>query len=72
MIDCDDIYMSRQHAIISVVSLPNGGMKATIKNGRNKNRTLVNGQPIADGDEIVLSSGDELLMGKTTLRVVQE
>ena len=62
-----DRYMSRQHACISVRRLPDGGLKSVLRNDQNKNDTLINGQPIANGDEIHLIDGYRITMGHTTL-----
>ncbi len=66
-IDTTDRYMSRQHALITVTRLRDGGLKATLRNDQNKNDTLVNGQTIANGDEIRLINGCRITMGHTTL-----
>ena len=66
-IDTTDRYMSRQHALIIVTRLRDGGLKATLRNDQNKNDTLVNGQTIENGDEIRLTNGNRITMGRTTL-----
>ncbi len=62
-----DMYMSRQHAVINVVKLPTGGVKALLSNYQNKNTTSVNATAINDGEEIVLVDGNTITMGNTTL-----
>ena len=62
-----DRYMSRQHALVTVTRLRDGGLKATLRNDQNKNDTLVNGQAIENGDEIRLLNGNRITMGHTTL-----
>ncbi len=66
-LETDDLYMSRQHAIINVRRLPNGGITTSITNDQNKNATLVNGMELAKADEIVLNDGDQIKMGETTV-----
>lgn len=62
-----DRYMSRQHAVVNVTRLPDGGLKCTLRNDQNKNQTLVDGQPIENGDEIRLTDGNRITMGHTTI-----
>ena len=65
-----DPYMSR-HLQITVSVLPNGKLKAVISNDRNKNITSINGVELPHDEAIVLSNGDRIVMGKTTV-VYQE
>ena len=66
-LETDDLYMSRQHAIINVRRLPTGGITTSITNDQNKNATTVNGMELAKADEIVLNDGDQIKMGETTV-----
>lgn len=66
-IETTDRYMSRQHAKITVVSLPDGSMKTVIRNYHNKNATTVNGQKLNTDDAIVLNNEYTIIMGKTTI-----
>lgn len=66
-IETVDRYMSRQHCIISVTSLPDGSKRAVLINYQNKNQTTINGQPINMGDEIRLTDGNTITMGHTTV-----
>lgn len=66
-----DPYMSRHHLQIVVSVLPNGKLKAVISNDRNKNITSINGVELPHDEAIVLSNGDRIVMGKTTV-VYQE
>lgn len=66
-IDTTDRYMSRQHALITVTRLRDGGLKVTLRNDQNKNDTLVNGLTIENGDEIRLTNGNRITMGHTTI-----
>lgn len=62
-----DRYMSRQHAVIHVSTLPDGTLKATFQNYQNKNDTTIDGQPIETGDEIRLVDGNSITMGYTSI-----
>lgn len=66
-IDTDDRYMSRQHCCITVKTLPDGVKKAVLSNYQNKNQTTIDGQEIATDDEIRLTDGDSITMGRTTV-----
>ena len=48
-----------------------GKLKAVISNDRNKNITSINGVELPHDEAIVLSNGDRIVMGKTTV-VYQE
>ena len=63
--------MIRHHLQITVSVLPNGKLKAVISNDRNKNITSINGVELPHDEAIVLSNGDRIVMGKTTV-VYQE
>jgi len=67
----EDRYMSRQHCIINVSTLPDGTKKAVLSNYLNKNQTAVNGQSTENGDEIRLTDGDKITMGHTTITFKQ-
>jgi pSer/pThr/pTyr-binding forkhead associated (FHA) protein len=67
-----DRYMSRSHVRINVVKLLDGSIKVILCNDKNKNLTSVKGQPLQDGDEIILSNGDEIKMGDTLLIYKEE
>lgn len=66
-IDTDDHYMSRQHARISVTSLPDGSKKVVISNFKNKNATAIDGMTLVDDDALILQPGNHILMGNTTI-----
>ena len=66
-IDTDDRYMSRQHASITITTLPDGTVKAVLSNYQNKNLTAVDGQEIETGDAIRLADGNSIKMGHTTV-----
>lgn len=61
-----DEYMSRRHVQIDVVKTDTGIEHHLVEIG-SKNIIQLNGEPIQRGDEIVLSFGDKLTLGKTDL-----
>ncbi len=67
MLDVEDMYMSRQHIAINVTRLPNGSLRATVRNYQNTNATQVAGLPLAQGDEVVLYNGTTIKMGDTEI-----
>jgi hypothetical protein len=68
-IDTDDLYMSREHAMMNVRRLADGGIKVDISNLKNKNTTLVNDYMLQPGDAIVVHDGDTIKMGNTIVTV---
>ena len=64
--------MSRNHAKIEVIQLPNGGVKHVLYNWQNKNRTYVGGEPIETGDRIVLNDGMVIKFANIDVRFVIE
>ena len=58
--------MSRRHVQIDVVKTDRGVEHYLVEIG-SKNIIQLNGEPIQRGDEIVLSFGDKLTLGKTDL-----
>lgn len=66
-IETADRYMSRQHCSITIKTLPDGTKKAILSNYQNKNQTSVDGQKIENGDEIRLTDGNSITMGRTTV-----
>lgn len=66
-IPTQDHYMSRQHCIINITTLADGNKKAVISNFQNKNDTSINGHRIESGDAIILSDGNTITMGETTI-----
>lgn len=69
---CEDMGFSREHMIIDVKSMKDGLMHAFISNDRNKNRTYVNGEELADGNALGLNNGDLIKSSATVLRFVAE
>lgn len=68
----DDHYMSRSHARIDITPLPGGGLKAVIRNDKNKNATTVAGQLLADDDALILKDGTLIVMGKTSIEYKEQ
>lgn len=66
-IETTDRYMSRQHCVVTVTTLPDGTKKVVLCNDQNKNATTIDGTPIERGDQIRLTDGNSIMMGKTTL-----
>ena len=66
-IDTDDRFFSREHMLINVRRLPDGGIKVDVSNYKNKNATYVNNNLLEQGDAIVLHDGDKILVGASTL-----
>lgn len=66
-IETSDRYMSRQHAKIVVTRMPDGKLRTVISNDHNKNISTIDGQDLLQGDAIVLSDGDRIVMGETTV-----
>lgn len=64
--------MSRNHAKIEVIRLPNGSAKHVLYNWQNKNRTYVGGEPIETGDRIVLNDGMAIKFANIDVRFVIE
>lgn len=66
-IPADDLYMSRHHCVINVSYGADGRPKVTLSNYQNKNRTAVNGRVINGQDNILLSDGNQITLGRTTM-----
>ena len=66
-IGTSDRYMSRQHAVVMVSALADGGMKAVLSGYQNKNEISVDGQTLEPGDEVRLMDGCRITMGNTTV-----
>ena len=69
-ITTDDCTMSRRHILIKITSLPDGNKRVVLSNYENKNPTYLNGMQIVDGDRVMLSDGNTITIGRTTLRVI--
>ena len=66
-IETEDKFMSREHMIINVRRLPDGGIKVDVSNHKNKNSTRINDLLLQSGDAIVLHDGDKLQAGSTVM-----
>lgn len=62
----EDIYMSRQHAVI-YIEATSEGLAHKLVSTNPKNPIKVNGKPLNDGEEVLLKWGDELQFGKTEI-----
>lgn len=71
-IPTDDIQMSREHAIISVMRIANGSLRTLICNNKDCVTTFVNDMQLLADDEVVLRSGTNLTLGNTTITYVDE
>ena len=66
-IETDDRFLSREHMVINVRRLPDGGVKVDISNDKNKNVTRINDMILEQGDAIVLHDGDTIAIGATIM-----
>ena len=64
----NDEFLSRQHVMVNAYRLPDGRLRVTVRNYKNKNETLVNDKPL-DGDTVVVNDGDTIRMADTLARV---
>lgn len=64
--------MSRNHAKIEVIRLPNGSAKHVLYNWQNKNKTYVGGEPIETGDRVVLQNGMVIKFANVDVKFVIE
>ena len=65
-LDVDDLYMSRQNAMMNVYKT-SGVVTVTISCYKNKNSIIIGKKELLNGDELVLSNGDEFTMGATRM-----
>lgn len=63
-----DKTMSRLHAVIETMKMPDGSIRAIISNGENKNPTFVAGVLLNGADKLILKNGAEIRMGGVTMR----
>ena len=68
-LDVPDEYLSRQHIRMNVYRLPNGRLRITVKNFKNKNETMVNDK-LLESDEYVVINGDTITMADTVAKLV--
>lgn len=64
--------MSRNHAKIEVIRQPNGSCKHVLYNWQNKNQTFIGGDPIEDGDRIVLHNNMIIKFANVDVKFVIE
>ena len=64
----NDKTMSRFHAVIECVRMPDGSIRSIISNGENKNPTFVAGVLLNGADKLVVKNGGEIKMGNILLR----
>lgn len=67
-IETADKSMSREHIRIEVKKEPKGGYKHYLSDNNSKNRTLYNSSYLSEGEVVVLSDNDEIVIGRTSLR----
>lgn len=76
LIETSDRSMSRLHAEIEVKEFPSGRIKVIVKDIRDREKSEVkplkiNGKSLTPIDQIVLADGDNITMGDTIIRFVQ-
>jgi len=71
-IDSIDRHISRQHAIIKMTRVADGTMRALISCTKDRLTTIVGGQSLTVGDEVVLTSGITVILGETSLVYLEE
>jgi len=71
-ISTNDKHMSRTHAVIKMTRISDGSLKALISCCKDRLTTIVGGQSLAVGDEVVLTSGITLILGETSLIYIEE
>lgn len=67
-IETQDLLMSRSHICIEVKADGKGGYKHLLKDNNSKNHTLYNQHYLEKDEVVVLHDGDEIVIGRTTLR----
>ena len=66
----NDEYLSRQHVMVNVYRQPDGRLRLTVRNYKNKNETTVNDTPLEQDSVVVVADGDNIKMADTLARVV--
>lgn len=67
-IETVDRSMSREHIRIEVKKDSKGGYKHYLSDNNSKNHTLYNSNYLGEGEEVILSDNDEIIIGRTVLR----
>jgi hypothetical protein len=62
-----DPSLMKEHAVLKVVPLHNGGYKYIVSSVGKNVPVFVNKLPLQEDDEVVLNIGDELKLGDTVL-----
>ncbi len=63
----NDGYMSRQHMRVDVIPASGNRMEYRISDNNSTNQLSINGQVLAQGDIVILRSGDRITIGHTDL-----
>jgi DNA-directed RNA polymerase subunit RPC12/RpoP len=71
-IPTDDRHMSREHAFVNMTRIANGSLKAIISCCKDRITTIVGGQPLQVGDQVVLTNGVKVTLGNTILEYIEE
>lgn len=71
-IETDDKRMSRNHIVAKVTRVADGSMRTLISCNKDRLTTIVGGQPLAVGEEVVLTNGISVTLGQTSLLYVEE
>lgn len=66
----NDMYMSRQHCVITVTQHGDGRVRAKISNYQNKNKTMINDTLLGSMQEMWLPDSCDITMGRTTMRYI--
>lgn len=66
----NDMYMSRQHCVITVTQHGDGRVRAKISNYQNKNKTMINDMLLGSMQEMWLPDSCDITMGRTTMRYI--
>lgn len=73
----DDMTMSREHCLLEAITTKNGRVKVVLSDLRDTEKmqarpTLLNDEPVLQGERLVLDNGDELVLGTQLLRFTQK
>ena len=71
-IDSIDRRISRQHAIIKMTRVADGTLRTLISCTKDRLTTIVGGQSLSVGDEVILTNGINLTLGQTSLVYIEE
>lgn len=73
----NDRSMSREHCLLEAITTKNGRVKVVLSDLRDTEKmqarpTLLNDEPVLQGERLVLDNGDELVLGTQLLRFTQK